>query len=275
MISKSFRIIGIWVFIVVLCSIFFVVSPPIAQDLCYHNFADQRGWFSVPHFANVISNLPYLVIGLMGLWRVGLYRRLKLEKQENSEINVPQKSALTIAIPQERRFWFIFFIGVFFVGVGSGYYHLHPTNVTLVWDRLPMTISFMSLFAYVIFDRLSVKQGLTLLPIFLIFGVLSVLYWAYTESIGMGDLRPYAIVQFGPMIFILLMFVFFDSHYTGGKYFVWVFIWYALAKIFEYFDNGIYQVSQHMVGGHALKHLAAGIACYEVVRYLRARRYRN
>jgi hypothetical protein len=28
------------------------------QDLAYHNFADQRGMFGIPHFWNVISMFP-------------------------------------------------------------------------------------------------------------------------------------------------------------------------------------------------------------------------
>ena len=38
--------------------------PAIPQDLHYHNFSDQRNILSVPNFFNVLSNLPYLLIGL-------------------------------------------------------------------------------------------------------------------------------------------------------------------------------------------------------------------
>jgi len=30
---------------------------------------------------------------------------------------------------------------VFLTGIGSSYYHLHPDNRTLVWDRLPMILT--------------------------------------------------------------------------------------------------------------------------------------
>jgi hypothetical protein len=53
---------------------------------------------------------------------------------------------------------------------GSSWYHLDPNNATLVWDRLPMTITFMSMVAAVIMERISLRLGLWLLPILLIVG---------------------------------------------------------------------------------------------------------
>lgn len=41
--------------------------PPIPQDTTYHNFADQRSLLGVPNLLNVISNVPFLVIGVLGL----------------------------------------------------------------------------------------------------------------------------------------------------------------------------------------------------------------
>src|SRR5262245_19914070 len=41
--------------------------PPIPQDLSYHAFADDRTMLGVPNFLNVVSNLPFLVVGLLGL----------------------------------------------------------------------------------------------------------------------------------------------------------------------------------------------------------------
>ena len=35
--------------------------PPIAQDPLYHAFADQRALLGVPHFWNVVSNLPFVL----------------------------------------------------------------------------------------------------------------------------------------------------------------------------------------------------------------------
>ena len=62
-----------------------------------------------------------------------------------------------------RRSWMAFFLGVTLVFFGSGYYHLEPHDQSLVWDRLPMTLAFMALFALVIGDRVGARAGRLLL----------------------------------------------------------------------------------------------------------------
>ena len=46
---------------------------------------------------------------------------------------------------------------------------------------------------------------------------------------------------------------------------------YLLAKLLEVFDHEIYAQSG-WIGGHSLKHLAAGLACLVFLRHLRLRR---
>ncbi len=41
--------------------------PPIAQDKAYHNFADERSLLGVPNLLNVISNIPFVVVGAVGV----------------------------------------------------------------------------------------------------------------------------------------------------------------------------------------------------------------
>ena len=57
----------------------------------------------------------------------------------------------------------ILLAGVALVAFGSSYYHFHPDNRTLFWDRLPMTIVFMSLLATTIGERISFNAGRLLL----------------------------------------------------------------------------------------------------------------
>ena len=42
---------------------------PIAQDPSYHLFADTRQIFGVSHFWNVASNIPFLLVAALGLFR--------------------------------------------------------------------------------------------------------------------------------------------------------------------------------------------------------------
>src|SRR5262249_21708612 len=45
--------------------------PPIPQAMSYHAFADDRTLLGVPNFWNVVSNLPFLIVGFLGLgWLV-------------------------------------------------------------------------------------------------------------------------------------------------------------------------------------------------------------
>src|SRR5918992_1292487 len=41
--------------------------PPMSQPMAYHNMADQRALLGIPNALNVLSNLPFAVVGLMGL----------------------------------------------------------------------------------------------------------------------------------------------------------------------------------------------------------------
>jgi hypothetical protein len=45
-----------------------LVQEPIAQSLEYHDFADNRTLLSIPNFYNVISNLPFIIVGFMGIY---------------------------------------------------------------------------------------------------------------------------------------------------------------------------------------------------------------
>lgn len=79
-------------------------------------------------------------------------------------------------------------MGLLLTAAGSAYYHLLPDNERLFWDRLPMTIAFMSLIVAQIVDRISVRAGLALLAPMLLVGVASVVYWLATERAGAGTL---------------------------------------------------------------------------------------
>ena len=102
----------------------------------------------------------------------------------------------------------------------------------------------------------------------LVLGIGSIWYWIQTEHVGAGDLRPYVLVQFGPFLWIPVIFWLFPVDFSGTRYFVQVLLWYLLAKIFEHFDAAIYILG---ISGHTLKHLASAMAVYMMIRYLKAR----
>ncbi len=213
---------------------------PIAQDPEYHNFADQRARLNIPNFYNLISNLPFVIVGIMGMRLVGSGRA-------------------TGGLPELQTVYLTFFIGVFLTGFGSAYYHYHPDNQTLLWDRLPMTISFMALFSAILSEYISSQIALKLFIPLMLSGIASVVYWYASELNGHGDLRAYVLVQFLPVLLIPLILWLFNSRLNGNKYIWGVIAAYAASKLLEFFDAQIYN-ALNVFSGHSLKHLMAAFA---------------
>lgn len=213
-----------------------LLLPPITQNQDYHQLADARTVLGIPNFWNVVSNVPFVVIGAVGLAH---YR----------------DSTATV---------FIFF-GIFLTGFGSSYYHWSPNDDTLFWDRLPMALAFMAILANAVEERVNARAGVILLWPLLAIGVLSLLLWRWS-----GDLRLYGWVQFFPCVALPLMFLLFPPKYTGTYLWVVATAVYALAKVFEYLDEQVYAIG-HVVSGHTLKHLVAAAACWVVLRYFQTR----
>jgi len=222
--------------------------PAIPQSEAYHNFADKRNIFGLANCWDILSNLPFVFVGIAGF----VFTIKKMVQGDDRKAYLP---------------YAIFFAGVFFTGFGSGYYHIEPTTKTLVWDRLPMTISFMAFFSAIISERINKKLGLRLLVPLLLIGIGSIIYWNWTEQNGAGDLRVYALVQFVPIMFIPIIVLLFPSSYTRGKDLLYVIGFYGLSKIFEALDNQIFMLGG-IVSGHTLKHLAAAFAVYWLLRML-------
>lgn len=216
---------------------------PIKQDVNYHSFADDRLMYDVPNFWNVVSNFPFVVIGLLG-------------------VTVVTKSRPNNAFKELSLGCYVFFIGIFFTGIGSAYYHWHPTNETLVWDRLPMTISFMAFFSVLIGDTISQKAGKQILWPLILLGFMSIMYWT-----ALGDLRLYIIVQFLPVILTPIILLLYKSHSNNAKYFWMMILFYAFAKTFESLDHQTFYSCG--MSGHSIKHLFAALAPVSLIFALR------
>jgi hypothetical protein len=242
---------------VVLCVAIAFHFPPIPQDPNYHNFADTRAIAGIPNFWNVVSNALFLVFGVMGI-------AFTLRARDGGDSH-------TFVTPVERWPFVIFFIGVALTAFGSSYYHWNPNNATLVWDRLPMTLGFMSLLAAMIDERISVRAGIASLAPLLAFGLFSVVYWDVTESRGHGDLRLYALTQFGSLLVLVLLLALFPPRYTRGYDFMIALGFYALAKLLETFDRAVYNATHGAMSGHALKHIAAAFAAFWILRMIKLR----
>jgi hypothetical protein len=225
-------------------AILFTAVAPIPQDPAFHALADRRALLNVPNFLNVASNVAFLIVGLIGL-------RLCLGRGADGA----------------SRSWAVFFFGTLAVAFGSSWYHWAPDNATLVWDRLPMTIAFMALFAALIAEHVRPAIERTLLRVALVVGIVSVGWWHYTD-----DLRLYIWVQSAPFIAIVYVLIAFPARYSHRGYLAWGLAFYALAKVAEFADEEIYSATAHVISGHTLKHLIAAVAPYCVYLMLRKRR---
>ncbi len=211
------------------------ILPPIPQDPAYHVFADQRTIFGIDNFWNVVSNIPFIVVGVFGL--------VRLSRVPHVSLRLP---CLLLGT------------GVILVGLGSACYHYRPSTATLVWDRLPMTITFMAFFSLVLSDRVSARLGHALLWPLVGAGAASVAYWYWTELHHQGDLRAYAVVQFLPLMLIPSMLLAFRGRWLSTGWLWGMLTAYVLAKLAEFYDGALYGYTG-FGGGHSLKHvLAAG-----------------
>ena len=192
------------------------------------------------------------MFGLWGLWYIHRYGEIT-------------------SLPGLRTAYSAFFAGILLTAFGSGYYHLSPANDPLVWDRLPMTIGFAALFSIIIGEYLSENTGRRLLMPLLVIGFLSVEYWAFTEANGSGDLRPYAVVQFLPLLLIPVILLLHKPQVGTAKYYWLMILFYVLSKLCENFDAAIYNAGM-LVSGHTIKHLFASMVPATMIYALMVRR---
>jgi len=210
--------------------------PRISQDNSYHNFSDSMMRWGIENASNVISNLSFMIAGFVGLVRIRCW-----------------------SWSQRTFMWRFFFCSIIVVGLGSGYYHLQPSNDTLVWDRLPMTLGFASLMACICAERFNLRVGSWLFGPLVLSGILSVLYWSITEQVGAGDLRPYIIVQYVPMLIVPLILILFPKTSKVDRYYWILLSGYMIAKGVEMQDRYIFEMTHYMISGHTLKHIIAGV----------------
>jgi hypothetical protein len=209
----------------------------IEQQQTYHAFADDRSLLGVPNVFDVASNLPFLIVGTLGVALCLGHRR-----------------------PPAAAGWTTVFTGTALVSFGSAYYHWAPSDATLVWDRLPMTLAFMALFVALVAEHVGEDLERFMLAPALAIGVLSVFWWHWT-----GDLRFYLWVQFVPLLCIPIVLMLFPPRFTHRRYLVYGLGLYVLAKLAEIADRDIFSLSAHMFSGHTLKHLLAAAAVFTVL----------
>ncbi len=246
--------VGLLVALAALLASVALLVPPVPQDPAYHALAERRVIFGIPNFGDVVSNIGFAIVGLLGLAFVSGERGRKV-----------------FAAPRERLPYVVFFAGLVLTAAGSAYYHLDPTNQTLVWDRLALIAALMALFSAFIMDRIHARIAVVvMLPLLILLGLGSVVSWHLGETAGHGDLRFYALMHTWPVVLIPLMCWLFRGRHTRGRYLLYIFLWYAAARACELYDHEVFATLGGAVSGHTLKHLLAAAATYMVLAMLRA-----
>lgn len=235
-----------------IAAVIMVPRVPLSPD--YHVFADQRPLFGIPNAGDVLSNLPFFLVGLWALiW-------LSLRSGRSAFLD-----------SRERVPYLVFFAGVMITGVGSFWYHLAPSDSRLPWDLLPMTCSFIALLVATYMERVNLTAGFLALVPMLLVGISTVIYWYFSTASGHGDYKYYLFLQFFSPVVLALLIGLFPPRYTGIRYLVIAFGFYVAAKLFETYDFVIYQHLGRLVSGHSLKHVTAGVACLWILEMLRRR----
>jgi hypothetical protein len=256
--TMPFRVrVGILLALSTLVTVVMLAIPPFAQPLWYHNFADDRTFVGVPNAANVLSNIPFVIVGVIGLWFL-----------MSPATKEPGRSFMD---PAERWPYAFFFLFIALTGFGSAYYHARPDNDRLLWDRLPLAIAFMAFLAIMISERISRRASTILFWPLVFLGAGSVVYWHQSEVHAAGDLRIYLLVQFYPLLAIPLILWLFPPKYTRTADLFGALAAYLVAKLLELLDTQVY-AQGGLVSGHTLKHLFAAVTPYLIYHMIKHRR---
>jgi len=220
------------------------------QEQNYHQFADNRVFFGIPNGLDVMSNLAIVFPGIAGI----------------AFVHERQKNKYEWADKFEPTILYCMFFGMVLTFFGSVWFHLEPSNSTLVWDRLGMVIIMACYCSLIIFDRFDSNLAKKVhFPLILI-GFSSVFIWQYFD-----DLRFYFAfkVQLFILVFILLKYG--EESYNRSKDYILSLALFGLATIFE-FNDGVVFDALIIISGHTLKHIVAGIALWWIMRMTRERK---
>ncbi len=216
------------------------IHGPIAQLEGYHDFADTRALAGVPNAADVLSNLGFLAAGGWGLWAL-------------------RDPARRRALGSASLGFMVFLVALVLTALGSAWYHLAPDDARLVWDRLPIALACGGLLAGFYADTHDTPHATALNVALAIVAVASVFWWSFTGRAGIGDLRPYLLLQIAPLLLVPAWQALAGSPRPERIALGAVIALYAAAKAAELGDRTIFEALGFM-SGHTAKHLLASLA---------------
>lgn len=239
-------ILGLFIFMLIILTF---MTPRQPQDLEYHNFADQRALWGLKNASDVLSNIFIFFVGVYGLWGI-LHKKLRFYSRN------------------EKRLWILFFCAVILVAVFSAFYHVQPNNLRLALDRFSISLVLTSFTSLVLYERINKSLALKLAPYIVSIGFFSVGYWYISELYGRGDLRFYALVQYGSIFTVLATIFAFPKTNKRQMFLYYAIFFYGAAKFFELYDEKAFIVLKGYISGHTLKHFLSAVGLFSVTLYL-------
>ncbi|MDO5690934.1 MAG: hypothetical protein Q4G70_00430 [Pseudomonadota bacterium] len=220
------------------------VLPATGLPAGYHDFADQRALFGLPHAMDVLSNGLFVVMGAWGL--------LWLHRLPVGRLGVAQRGLATL-----------FFIGLIVTTFCSAGYHLAPDHAGLCIDRVGMSLAFAGLLGLAVADRVGARAGVALaVGVSVAAPATALIAW-----LG-GNMTPWAVLQGGGLLLLAGLALRRQQPRALGFSVTGVIAFYAVAKVLELADAPIFALTQQLVSGHSAKHVVAALAAWPVVRAL-------
>jgi hypothetical protein len=216
-------------------------GPAVAPLPHAHDFADQRTLWGLPCALDVLSNLAFALVGLLGGWAL-------------------LAAGPAAASPVQRGLAGLFFAGLVLTAAGSAWYHFAPDEAGLAVDRHAMSVAFAGLLGLVAATRISDRAGAVLGAALLVLAPAAV-HIAYAGA----NLGPWAMVQFGGMLALLGLAAVRVRPGALPIRIGLVLLAYGLAKLAELGDHVIFEATGQLLAGHTLKHLLAAAAALPVV----------
>jgi hypothetical protein len=217
-----------------------VFGPTMAQPQV-HGFADARTLWGIPCALDVLSNVPFALVGVIGFAAIVCARK-------------------TVAPVAQQLLASLFFGGLVLIALGSAYFHLSPDAFGLAVDRYAMAFAFAPLLGLAVATRISDRAGLVLALALFFLGPQAV-----DAAWKSHNVLPWAVVQFGGML-LLAVLAWMPAHDDTLRVNWWLVIAaYALAKLAEMNDQSIFEATGQWFSGHTAKHVIASFAALPVV----------
>lgn len=227
-----------------------LLSERIGQPVGYHELADQRLLFTLSGTGDLISNIPFVVFGILGLVLI-YFGKISFQTDYDKYLI---HALLAVSI---------------LAGINSFVYHIKPNNTLIIFDRFTILFGISIFSSYVISFNRGVSSSLKCLIIFIIYGLMSLLYWSFTDLSGVDDIRFYGFFQTATvaMSVIVALRSFRENFWivVGTGLFV-------VSRPLELMDHEVFHWTGENLSGHSMKHILISLVIPCVLAHLMLRR---